>query len=54
MSKLLNLPPEDAWGYCNPGSTFSNLHGVHLGMRKLKNPFIVVANDAHYSLTKAG
>lgn len=53
VADLLKLQPDDAWGYFNPGSTFSNLHGVHVGMRKLKDPTLVIATDAHYSWTKS-
>ncbi|MGY3804500.1 aldo/keto reductase [Pigmentibacter ruber] len=53
VSNLLKLPENDAWGYTNPGSSFSNLHGIHIGMRRFQDPILVFAEDAHYSIMKA-
>ncbi|WGL59794.1 aldo/keto reductase [Pigmentibacter sp. JX0631] len=53
VSNLLKLPENDVWGYTNPGSSFSNLHGIHIGMRRFLDPILVFADDAHYSILKA-
>ena len=53
VADLLHLERRNTWGYFTPGSTYSNLHGVHLGMSRFHEPALVIAEDAHYSLMKA-
>ena len=54
MADYLNLPEHDAWGYFTPGSTFSNLHGVHMGMSRFSNeePILVAAENALTAITE--
>ncbi|MBV7339949.1 hypothetical protein KFU94_69425 [Chloroflexi bacterium TSY] len=53
VSFFLNLKSSEAWGYYTSGSTISNLHGVHLGMRSFDEPALVISEEAHNSCEKA-
>jgi len=53
VASLLHLNSEDAWGYFTSGSTISNIHGVHLGMKRFADPVLVISEDAHNSFLKA-
>lgn len=53
VSSLLHLSSDNSWGYYNPGSTLSNMHGVHLGMRRFEEPTIIISEESHNSFEKA-
>jgi len=53
VAGYFNIDSSEVWGYYNPGSTYSNLHGVHLGMSKFENPTLIISDEAHNSFVKA-
>ena len=49
---LMQLDPEEAWGYVTSGGTESNLYGLYLAREMFPNGIFYFSEETHYSISQ--